>query len=101
MATQEIDTSNVGNSEQPRGEGTLVVEGVKLPIGLEQGILDNILAVHNRPGHTSTVTAQAGARVGDRFKKRQVACLEGPGCAHIARIIHIYLYPANSLWDTD
>ena len=51
MATQEIDTSIVGNSEPPRGQGTLVVEGVKLPIGLEQGVLDNILAVHNRPGH--------------------------------------------------
>ena len=49
MVTQEIGTSIVGNSEQPRRQGTLVVEGVKLPIGLEQGVLDNILAVHNRP----------------------------------------------------
>jgi len=60
MATQEIDTSIVGNSEQPRGQGTLVVEGVKLPIGLEQGVPDNILAVHNRPGHVNSNGAGRG-----------------------------------------
>ena len=38
-AAQEIDTLIVRNSEQPRRQGTLVVEGVKLPIGLEQGVL--------------------------------------------------------------
>ena len=62
--------------------------------------LDAILAVHNRPCHARTITVQAGAEVGDRFKERQVACLEGPGGVYFARIIliiHTCLYAASRL----
>ena len=37
----------------------------------------------------------------DGFKERQVAYIERTMGFHIARLIHIYLYAANHLWDTD
>ena len=37
----------------------------------------------------------------DCFKERQIASLEGARGFHIAWIIHIYLYAANRLKDTD
>jgi hypothetical protein len=37
----------------------------------------------------------------DGFKERQIACIEATWGFHVARIIHIYLYAANRLWDTE
>ena len=44
---------------------------------------------------------QAGAQVGDRFKERQVARLERTVGVSVAWIVHVYLYAAHALWDTD
>jgi len=44
-ATQEIDALIVRNSEHPRPQRTTVVEGLKLAIGVEQRLLDDVLAV--------------------------------------------------------
>ena len=47
-AAQKIDASIVCNSEQPRPERKILVVRIKLPIGLEKGLLDNVFAVQNR-----------------------------------------------------
>jgi hypothetical protein len=46
---------------------------------------------------------QAGPEAADRLKKREVSCLEGTGDARIVRSIriHIQIYAANRLRDTD
>ena len=50
-ASQEIDTAIVGNPEQPRCQGTRVVEGVQLAIGLKQGVLNDVLAIQHGARH--------------------------------------------------
>ena len=47
------------------------------PVGLEQRLLDDVLAVQDRPGHPGAVAVQARAEVGDRLEERHVAGLEG------------------------
>jgi hypothetical protein len=44
---------------------------------------------------------QAGPELSDGLKERQIACIEGTMGFHVARMIHIYLYEADRLWDTD
>ena len=43
---------------------------------------------------------QAGPELSNGLKERQIACIEGTMGFHVARMIHIYLYAANRLWDT-
>ncbi len=44
---------------------------------------------------------QARPELSDGFKERQIACLEGTMGFHVAWMVHIYLYAASRLWDTD
>ena len=44
---------------------------------------------------------QAAAEAGDRFEERQVARLERTMGVSVAWIVHIYLYVAHTVWDTD
>src|SRR5580704_6604462 len=44
---------------------------------------------------------QAGPELSNGLKERQIACIEETMGFHVARMIHIYLYAANRLWDTD
>jgi hypothetical protein len=47
------------------------------------------------------VPMQAGPEVSAGLKERQIACIKGTMGVHVARMIHMYLYVANPLWDTD
>jgi len=44
---------------------------------------------------------QARPELSDGFKERQIACIERTMGFHVAWMIHIYLYAASRLWDTD
>jgi hypothetical protein len=44
---------------------------------------------------------QARPELSDGFKEREIACLEDTSGFHVAWIIHIYVYAAHRLWDTD
>ena len=44
---------------------------------------------------------QARPELSDGFKERQIAGLEGTMGFHVGWMIHIYLYAASRLWDTD
>ena len=48
-APQKIDASVVCNAEEPRAEGKTFVEGFKLSISLEKGVLNNVFTIQNRP----------------------------------------------------
>src|SRR5690348_11062433 len=43
---------------------------------------------------------QPGPELSDGLKERYIACIERTLGFHVARMIHIYLYAANRLWDT-
>ena len=43
---------------------------------------------------------QTGPELSHGLKERYIACIEGTLGFHVARMIHIYLYAANRLWDT-
>jgi hypothetical protein len=81
----------VGNPEEPWSQRTRAIEGIQLAIGLEERLLDNILAVHDGPGHPRTVTVQARSKVADRLEKRQVAGFKGATGAWTVWTIHIDL----------
>jgi hypothetical protein len=97
---QEVDTPIVRNPEQPRRKRTLVVEGVQLPVRVKQRVLDDILAVERRSGHSRTVTMQAWPEVGNRFQERQVARLEGTGGVNVGTNLHNDVYAAGGPGDT-
>jgi len=64
-------------------------------IGLEERVLNHVLAVQHRSGHAGTVTVQAGPQVGDGFEEREVTRLKGTREVDAGRIIHIDLYAAH------
>src|SRR5215469_2060254 len=78
-ASQKVNAAIVSDAEQPRLDGTAVVEFVQLPVGFEQSFLHNVFAVHDRSCHASAVAMQAWPEGGDGLKKRQVACFEWAG----------------------
>src|SRR5260370_6174552 len=90
-ARKEIDASIVSDAKQPRCQRAVLIKGVELSIGLEERVLNHVLAVQHRSGHTRTVTVQAGPQVGDGFEERQVTRLEGARSVNANRIIHIDL----------
>src|SRR5260221_10260986 len=100
-APKEIDASIVSDPKQPRRQRAVLIKRVELSIGLEERVLNHVLAVQHRSGHTRTVTVQAGPQLGDGFEERQVTRLEGTRGFNGGRIIHIDLHPAHSVWDTD
>src|SRR5262249_4497497 len=73
---EKIDALVVRDSEQPRSHRPVVVEGVQLPICLEESVLNDILAVENRPRHPRTITVQGRTQMVDRFEEREVARVE-------------------------
>lgn len=78
--------------EQPGGQRAVVVKRVKLPIGLEQRVLNDILAVQHRSGHAGKETVQAGPEVSDGLRQRELTCLEGARGVDTSRIIPIDVY---------
>src|SRR5262249_22216740 len=76
---EEIDALVVCDSEQPRPKRPVVVEGVELSIRLEESVLNDTLAVENRPRHPRAITVEGRTQMVDRFEEREVARVEDPG----------------------
>src|SRR5262249_8058277 len=64
---------------QPRSQRPVVVEGVELSIRLEERLLNDVLAVENRPRHPRAITVQGRTQMVDRFEEREVARVEDTG----------------------
>jgi hypothetical protein len=65
--------------------------------------LNNVLAVHHRPGHPRTVSVQARPQLSDRLQECEVPRIE---FAHridvmVTFAIHIDKYAADVFWDTE
>ena len=70
--------------EEPRSERPAFVVLVQLPIGLEQRFLHNILAIHDRSGHTRAVAMQFWADFHQGLEEGSVAIVEETdGIAHV------------------
>ncbi len=100
-APKEVDTPVVSDPEQPRRQRALIVEGLELAIGLEERVLNDVLAVRDRSGHARAVPVQARSEVADRLEKRKVARLETTGGDGIRRRVHTNEYAASGVRDTD
>jgi len=100
-ATKEVDASVMCNLEEPRRQSTVVIKGVKLSIGLEECILNDVLTIHNRPGHTRAISVKAGTQVGNRFEEREIARLKWTADIEAGWIVHIDLYAARHACDTN
>src|SRR5258707_5529743 len=65
---EEVNAAIMGDAEQPWLQRATVVEFVELSIGLEQGLLNHVFAVHHRASHSRTVAVQARTKLRDGFK---------------------------------
>jgi hypothetical protein len=83
------------NLEQPRRQGAIVIEGVKFPKGLEECVLNDVLTIHNRPGHARAISVKAGTQVGNRFEECDVARLKWTTYIEAGWIVHINIYAAG------
>src|SRR5262249_30304685 len=81
---EEIDAPVVRDLEQPRGQRLAVVEGLESSIGLEERLLDDVLAVQHRAGHARAVPVQARTQARDRLQARYMTSLEYSWCVHAA-----------------
>jgi hypothetical protein len=74
---QKVDATIVSNAKQPRPQGTCIVERVEFSIGLEECLLNDILAIQHGSRHPRAVAVQARTQVRDRLEKGQIPRLEG------------------------
>src|SRR6516164_10602750 len=65
----EVDAPIVGDAEQPRLQRTAVVEFVEFSIGLKQGLLHHVFAIHDGTRHSRTIAVQARTKVRNGFEK--------------------------------
>ena len=64
-------------------------------------VLDDVLAVQDRPHHARTVAVEPRPEVGDRLEKRQVARLEEARIVRIGWTIPMTFYACGGLRDTE
>src|SRR5215467_8037558 len=70
------------NAEDPWGERTAVVPGLKAAIGAKKGVLHHIFAVRDRAGHPGAVPMKPRPKGADGFQKREISGFELSGVFH-------------------
>src|SRR5262245_16863981 len=104
---EEVDALIVRNAKQPRRAGTGVVERVQPPIGVEQRVLHDVLAVEYGTGHARAVFMKLWSQIPHRLQKREIARLKEarigwPRSGNIADgVRHIMIYAAGRSGDTE
>src|SRR5439155_4388318 len=83
LTPKKINAAIVSDAKQPRLQGTAVVELVQLAISLDQCLLHDIFAVHDRTRHARTVPVQTRPKRGDGLQKRQIACVHCAGAVYV------------------
>src|SRR5262249_26115854 len=82
-ASQKVNATIMSDTEQPRLERAALIELVQLSICLEQRVLHDVFAVHDRTRHASTVAVQARTKRRDGLEKGDVARVEGTVGIHV------------------
>ena len=75
-APQVVNRPMVCDAEQPRRQRPRLIVGVELPVGVEECVLDDILAVEGGTCHPRAIAMQTGTDVRNGLEKRKVARLE-------------------------
>ena len=75
----EVDATIMRNAKQPPTQRTRIIQQVELAIGLEQRLLHDILAIHDRAGHARAITMKRYAPLCYGLQERGVAGIKEPG----------------------